>query len=159
MRFVDDQDPIGDLARDVRDDAEWPEFDEGVESLRLYNEYLEDCGAVDGALEALDDAWHLYQNRWAWQQRQRQLRELKDIRAYCDLEDLGVRLYLDDRVRYRGREGTIADTAGRYLLVLLDGEQRPTRCHPTANMEYETNAGWVKPPPRPPFAAAPGRGQ
>ncbi|MGW0032989.1 YozE family protein [Streptomyces sp. NPDC003314] len=155
LAHVDEVGPIGDLARDVQSDDEWPE-PEGEETLQLYVEHLEDCDACDDALEVLEDAWRLFEERWHRRKRQRQFRDLEDIRAYCDLDDLGVRLYLDDRVRYRGHEGTIVDTAGRYLLVVLDGERTPTRCHPTANMEYETNSGWVTPPPRPPFAA-PGR--
>ncbi|MFJ4866567.1 YozE family protein [Streptomyces sp. NPDC088748] len=152
LTHVNDVGPISDLARDVRDDDEWPEPD-GDEFLQLYVEHLEDCGANDDALEVLDYAWGLFQDRWHRQKRRRQARDLEDIRTYCGLDDLGVRLYLDDRARYCGREGTIIDTVGRYLLVLLDGDRHPTRCHPTANMEYETNAGWVKPPQRPPFAA------
>ncbi|MFG2986218.1 hypothetical protein ACGFYQ_34040 [Streptomyces sp. NPDC048258] len=151
---ADEVSPIADLARDVERDDKWPTpTDLHPESLELYQEHMEDCGASDDALEVLEDAWRLFQDRWGRTKRRRQNLDLDDIRTYCELEEQGVRLYLDDRVRYCGREGTIIDTAGRYLLVLLDGDRQSTRCHPTANMEYETNTGWVKPASRPPFAS------
>ncbi|UKY48506.1 YozE family protein [Streptomyces inhibens] len=58
LRHVDEQSPIGDLARDVRDDDEWPDGE--PKSFELYNEYLDSMSACDGALDALEDAWSRY---------------------------------------------------------------------------------------------------
>ncbi|OKI14178.1 YozE family protein [Streptomyces sp. CB03911] len=58
LRHVDEQSPIGDLARDVRDDHEWPEGE--PESFELYNEYLESMNACIDALDVLEDAWSRY---------------------------------------------------------------------------------------------------
>ncbi|AWK09973.1 hypothetical protein DDQ41_14880 [Streptomyces spongiicola] len=58
MRHVGEQSAIGDLARDVRDDAEWPEGE--PESFELYNEYLDSMNACEGALDALEKAWSRY---------------------------------------------------------------------------------------------------
>jgi uncharacterized protein YozE (UPF0346 family) len=59
MRHVDEHSPIGDLARDVRDDAEWPGGE--PESFELYNEYLDSMNACEGALDALEEAWSRYE--------------------------------------------------------------------------------------------------
>jgi uncharacterized protein YozE (UPF0346 family) len=58
MRHVDEQSAIGDLARDVRDDAEWPEG--APETFELYNEYLDSMNACEEALGALEKAWSRY---------------------------------------------------------------------------------------------------
>jgi hypothetical protein len=58
LRHVDEQTPIGDLARDARADDEWPEG--GPESLQLYNEHLEAMNACQDALDVLEDAWSRY---------------------------------------------------------------------------------------------------
>ncbi|MFJ6722224.1 hypothetical protein [Streptomyces sp. NPDC091259] len=100
LAHVDEVSPIGDLARDVQVDDEWPEpTARWPESLQLYQEHMEDSDASDDALEVLEDAWSLFQDRWHRTKRRRQARDLEDIRTYCDLEDQGVCLYLDDRVR------------------------------------------------------------
>lgn len=62
MRHVDDQSPVGDIARDVRADDEWPEVQ--YESFQLYYEHLKDMDASHDALEALEDAWDEYRG-WA----------------------------------------------------------------------------------------------
>ncbi|MBZ6205798.1 sterile alpha motif-like domain-containing protein [Streptomyces olivaceus] len=59
MRCVDEQSPVGDLARDARDDDTWPD---GEESYDLCVEYLESLNAYDGALDALEEAWRRYDN-------------------------------------------------------------------------------------------------
>lgn len=58
LRLVDERSAIGDLARDVRDDDEWP--DDEPESLELYQDYLESRGAIDRALDTLEAAWGHY---------------------------------------------------------------------------------------------------
>ncbi|MFG2774986.1 hypothetical protein [Streptomyces sp. NPDC048350] len=97
---------------------------------------VDDCAEAD------------YENR-------RRRGNLECIRTYHALEErLGIRVDIKGHIRRGGREGTIVDTAGQYLLVLHDGKRRPIRCHPTANMEYATDAGWVQATPKPdPFAA------
>lgn len=57
--YVDKDEPIGDLARDVRDDDEWPT--EGPNTLAAYRDHLEAMGAISGALDALEDAWSAYE--------------------------------------------------------------------------------------------------
>lgn len=47
-------DKIGDLARDAKDDHEWPRETNDLAALRSY---LESHGAVEGALIALEDAF------------------------------------------------------------------------------------------------------
>ena len=46
-------------------------------------------------------------------------------------------------------EGQITDTAGEYLLVLLDGEDTALRLHPTNSLAYLTRFGWVQATPLP----------
>lgn len=48
-------DPVGDLARDVRQDPDWPSR---ARTLAAYERYLVECGACDGAVRALRRAWH-----------------------------------------------------------------------------------------------------
>ncbi|MFG2162791.1 hypothetical protein [Streptomyces olivaceus] len=75
----------------------------------------------------------------------RQHDDLEHMRAYYRLQErYGVHLGLAIRVRHGGRPGTVVDTAGRDLLVRLDGVHRPVRCHVTRAMEYEAGSGeWV----------------
>lgn len=47
-------DPVGDLARDVAIDPDWPR---GVRSLAAFDRYLESCGACDGAHRSLRRAY------------------------------------------------------------------------------------------------------
>ncbi|MBE3597759.1 MAG: hypothetical protein IMX02_02800 [Limnochordaceae bacterium] len=47
-------DPVGDLARDVRLDPDWPGR---ARRPQTYRRYLEQCGACEGALRALERAW------------------------------------------------------------------------------------------------------
>ncbi|WP_309032534.1 YozE family protein [Streptomyces alfalfae] len=56
---ADEQSPIGDLARDVRSDTDWPTA--VSDELAVYRDHLEAMDAVDEALEALDDAWDAYE--------------------------------------------------------------------------------------------------
>jgi hypothetical protein len=51
----------------------------------------------------------------------------------------GVPAVIPGRVRYtwRGeRFGTIVGTSGAYLMILLDGDRRPSAFHPTWELEY-----------------------
>ena len=57
-----EQTPIGDLAREVRDDDEWPD-DHQFESLREYLEYLDSQDASNDALDLLEQAWDQYKER------------------------------------------------------------------------------------------------
>ncbi|MEU5978519.1 hypothetical protein [Streptomyces sp. NPDC047315] len=82
--------------------------------------------------------------------RRRQRADLAHIATYYALESrLGIRVALGGRVRHEGREGTIVDTAGQRLKVLLDGDEAPSICHVTAGMAYETPTGWVTATPIP----------
>ncbi|MEU2969068.1 YozE family protein [Streptomyces ardesiacus] len=56
-----EQSPLGDLARDVRDDDEWPDLQ--FESLREYLDYLNTQGAGIDALDLLEEAWDQYKGR------------------------------------------------------------------------------------------------
>ncbi|MFD7832427.1 hypothetical protein [Streptomyces sp. MJM8645] len=91
------------------------------------------------------------------QTRQRQAAALEHIRAYYRLERrLGVTVALGGRVRHDGREGVITDTAGQRLKVMFYGDEQPSLCHVTSQMEYETATGWVAATPVPdPWAAGP----
>ncbi|WP_380286500.1 hypothetical protein [Kitasatospora purpeofusca] len=88
---------------------------------------------------------------------ERQAADLEHIRTYYALESrLGIRVDLGGRIRHDGRAGTIVDTAGQRLKVLLDGDQTPSVCHVTSQMAYETPTGWIAATPVPdPWAAAP----
>ncbi|GHI98034.1 hypothetical protein [Streptomyces olivaceus] len=80
--------------------------------------------------------------RTLFEEADRQHDDLEHMRAYHGLQERhGVRLGLAVRVRRHGRPGTVVDTAGRHLLVRLDDEPRPVRCHVTHAMEYETGPG------------------
>ncbi|MYV64935.1 hypothetical protein GT043_02975 [Streptomyces sp. SID2131] len=58
LHHIDDDTPLGDLARDVRADHQWPQDE--PESFELYNEHLESVNASTGALVTLEEAWGLY---------------------------------------------------------------------------------------------------
>lgn len=49
--------PIGDLARDMRSDLEFP-YDGDKEEIA---EYLEDCGACDACMDTFEEAWERYE--------------------------------------------------------------------------------------------------
>lgn len=51
---VERRDSVGDLARDMAADCELPVELEDLDGLR---DYLERCGAIDEAVEALECAW------------------------------------------------------------------------------------------------------
>lgn len=53
-------DPVGDLARDVAADPDWPR----IQGMRLkgYREYLESMVACDGAIRALERAHKEYEH-------------------------------------------------------------------------------------------------
>ncbi|MFJ4972796.1 hypothetical protein [Streptomyces sp. NPDC088755] len=77
--------------------------------------------------------------------RRRQAHELDYINTYYRLpERLGVRGTIGSRIRWTDREGTIVDTAGTYLQVLLDGDTEPVTRHTTSNMAYWAPTGWVQ---------------
>ncbi|MER5988842.1 hypothetical protein [Streptomyces sp. NPDC001787] len=79
------------------------------------------------------------------QTRRRQAADLAHIAAYYGLDRLGIRVAIGGRVRHEGREGTVVDTAGQWLEVLLGEDEVPCVCHATSGMAYETAAGWVAP--------------
>ncbi|WP_407838495.1 YozE family protein [Streptomyces sp. DSM 116496] len=54
-----DQSAIGDLARDVAADPDWP----SRRQLSGQREYLEERGAIPAAVETLERAWELYEAR------------------------------------------------------------------------------------------------
>lgn len=53
----DQRNAIGDLARDVSADPDWPARKGKQEQL----DYLEECGAIPAAVEALERAWTEYE--------------------------------------------------------------------------------------------------
>ncbi|MEV7595482.1 YozE family protein [Streptomyces sp. NPDC089922] len=59
-RFTQVTGPIGDLARDVAADADWPQEPDDLET---YTDHLEAAGASPAALEALAEAWGRYAAR------------------------------------------------------------------------------------------------
>ncbi|WP_331763893.1 hypothetical protein [Streptomyces cyaneofuscatus] len=81
----------------------------------------------------------------AYRTRRRQAHDLDHINTYYQLpERLGVRAAVGGRVRWTDREGTIVDTAGTYLRVLLDGDTEPVTRQATSNMAYASPTGWVQ---------------
>ncbi|GHF91881.1 YozE family protein [Streptomyces filamentosus] len=58
-RHVKDDNAIGDLARDVAADPNWP----SRMQLKGQREYLESLGAIPAAVATLERAWSLYQER------------------------------------------------------------------------------------------------
>ncbi|MFJ1971852.1 YozE family protein [Streptomyces sp. NPDC087903] len=54
---ADESSAIGDLARDVSHDPGWPSR-KGLPGQRTY---LEECGAIPAAIEALERAWTRYE--------------------------------------------------------------------------------------------------
>ena len=55
--FKNEHGPIGDLARDVKDDKDFPAR---AKRRQTIEEYLESCGACYGCMNAFDKAWSLY---------------------------------------------------------------------------------------------------
>ncbi|MFB6629991.1 hypothetical protein ACFCWY_08855 [Streptomyces sp. NPDC056362] len=88
--------------------------------------------------------------RAALQQRRRDA-ELAYIRSYYGLENRqDVQVEVGVRVRLRGHEGQIVDTSGtEFLMVHLDGAERPMPYRVSPDLEYATAGGWVTiPAPR-----------
>ena len=56
MRYKEDNSPIGDLARDISDDKDFPK----TKSKKKILEYLESKDACDGAISAFISAWEAY---------------------------------------------------------------------------------------------------
>lgn len=57
-QFRRDETALGDLARDVLADPDWPR---GPGSLARYEAHLEDAGACNAAVSALREAWARYE--------------------------------------------------------------------------------------------------
>ncbi|MFF5002058.1 YozE family protein [Streptomyces phaeochromogenes] len=55
--YADQHNAIGDLARDVSADPGWPSRKGRQGQL----DYLEECGAIDAAVETLERAWTQYE--------------------------------------------------------------------------------------------------
>ncbi|TGN72258.1 hypothetical protein E5083_30460 [Streptomyces bauhiniae] len=103
---------------------------------------LLDEGLIFGARELPKSHCRRPACRALFEAADRQHGDLERMRAYYGLQERhGVDLGLAIRVRHGGRAGTVVDTAGRDLLVRLDGVPQPVRCHVTRAMEYETGAG------------------
>ena len=58
LQFRRDESALGDLARDVLADPDWPR---GPGSLARFEAHLEDAGACDEAAGALREAWARYE--------------------------------------------------------------------------------------------------
>ncbi|WP_371589239.1 YozE family protein [Streptomyces virginiae] len=56
--FAGESSAIGDLARDAAADPGWPQ---GPHELGVFREHVEDQGAVEAALEGLEQAWEQYE--------------------------------------------------------------------------------------------------
>ncbi|GGY95715.1 YozE family protein [Streptomyces poonensis] len=61
---ADQRSAIGDLARDVSADPDWP----SRKGLPGQRDYLEECGAIPAAVDALERAWVQYEAYRAAQQ-------------------------------------------------------------------------------------------
>lgn len=62
-RFEKDENPRGDLARDVRSDKDFP-CEKSVwlkKRETMIRSYLEEAGACNGCLDAFDEAWKDYE--------------------------------------------------------------------------------------------------
>ena len=55
--FKNERGPIGDLARDVKDDKDFPARAKRHQTIA---DYLESCGACYGCMNAFEKAWSLY---------------------------------------------------------------------------------------------------
>ncbi|MFE0654642.1 hypothetical protein ACFVZH_39685 [Streptomyces sp. NPDC059534] len=89
-------------------------------------------------------------------QQVRRTAEFAYIRSYFGLENRqDIRVDIGVRVRLRGHEGEVVDTAGtEFLMVLVDGADRPIPYRVSPDLEYATNHGWVT-VPSPPSQASP----
>lgn len=56
--FEGESSAIGDLARDAAADPAWPD---GPDEIAVFREHLEELGAVQAALETLEQAWEQYE--------------------------------------------------------------------------------------------------
>lgn len=56
-KHINTKAPVGDLARDMKDDREFPR-DGNKETIR---EYLESCGVCSGCMDAFERAWKKYE--------------------------------------------------------------------------------------------------
>ncbi|MBM9624442.1 hypothetical protein [Streptomyces zhihengii] len=81
-------------------------------------------------------------------QQRRRTAELAYIRSYYGLENRqDIQVDLGVRVRLRGHEGKIVDTQGtEFLMVLLDGSDKPLPRRVSPDLEFATPAGWVTVP-------------
>lgn len=60
LRQVLRWDPVGDIAREVNDDPDWPSH---VRDIDAFHRYLNTHHAPEAAHDALDAAWAEYRNR------------------------------------------------------------------------------------------------
>lgn len=56
-KHINTKAPVGDLARDMKDDREFPHDGNKV----VIREYLESCGACSGCMDAFESAWKKYE--------------------------------------------------------------------------------------------------
>lgn len=56
-KHINDHAPVGDLARDMKGDKQFPHDGDKA----TIQEYLEDCGACSGCMDAFEEAWAEYE--------------------------------------------------------------------------------------------------
>src|SRR2546429_334488 len=56
---IEEDTPVGDLARDVKLDKNWPKQDS---SKRAFTKHMKEINASDGTIEAFNTAWKRYMN-------------------------------------------------------------------------------------------------
>ncbi len=59
LRQADQDTAIGDLARDAKQDADWPRR---AEALGTYVQHLRGSGACEAAMQALERSWKAWQD-------------------------------------------------------------------------------------------------
>lgn len=56
-KHINTKAPVGDLARDMKDDREFPRDGDKA----VIRDYLEGCGACSGCMDAFERAWRKYE--------------------------------------------------------------------------------------------------
>jgi len=57
MNFMKDDSPLGDLARDMKRDRDFPRFSINYDRVR---DYLERCAACSDCFDAFEEGWNRY---------------------------------------------------------------------------------------------------
>lgn len=60
MKFLEDDSPAGDLARDMKGDRDFPKFSTSYDRIR---NYLERCAACSDCFDTFEECWNRYMLR------------------------------------------------------------------------------------------------